>query len=101
ITSLEIENFRCFKRLAVSDFGRFNILVGNNAGGKTALLEAIYLPGGGPESVFKYFNWRGLAFPQTQPPWTRVAFEGLWRDLFYQFDCNKDVRISVTGTTEN
>ena len=99
IQSLHVENFRCFKDLSVEDFGRFNIVVGNNAGGKTALLEAIYLPGGGPDYVFKYFTWRGLPFPQGQ--WTRSGFESLWRDLFYQFDFTETISIKAKGTPEN
>ena len=99
ITALEVNNFRCFKTLRLNDCGKFNIVVGNNAGGKTALLESIYLPGGGPEQVFKYFNWRGLPFPGGQ--WTRSRYEDLWTDLFYQFDSKERISISLTGTAEN
>ena len=39
IRSLHIENFKCFRRLDV-ELGRFNVLVGPNGSGKTALLQA-------------------------------------------------------------
>lgn len=41
ITSVEIENFRCFKRLRVEGLARVNLIVGANNSGKTVLLEAI------------------------------------------------------------
>ncbi|MDI1437167.1 AAA family ATPase [Polyangium sorediatum] len=39
--SIEIEQFRGFSRLALSDLGRVNLVVGKNNTGKTSLLEAI------------------------------------------------------------
>jgi hypothetical protein len=41
ITSVEIENFRCFKQLRVEGLAQVNVIVGANNAGKTALLEAI------------------------------------------------------------
>jgi len=41
ITSVEIENFRCFKKLRVEGLAPVNLIVGANNAGKTALLEAI------------------------------------------------------------
>jgi len=41
ITSVEIENFRSFKKLRVEGLARVNLIVGANNAGKTALLEAI------------------------------------------------------------
>jgi hypothetical protein len=41
ITSLEVENFRCFKKLHVPGLTPVNLFVGANNSGKTALLEAI------------------------------------------------------------
>jgi len=41
ITSIEIENFRCFSRLKVDGLAQVNVIVGANNAGKTALLEAI------------------------------------------------------------
>ncbi len=43
IKSIKLKNFRNFKALEINNFERFNILVGNNAVGKTNLLEAINL----------------------------------------------------------
>src|SRR6266849_4313866 len=41
ITSLEVENFRCFKKLDVAGLTSVNLFVGAGNAGKTALLEAI------------------------------------------------------------
>lgn len=41
ITSVEIDGFRCFKKLRVDGLTRVNVIVGANNSGKTVLLEAI------------------------------------------------------------
>src|SRR5258708_29099204 len=41
ITSIDIENFRCFKKLRVEGLAPVNLIVGANNAGKTVLLEAI------------------------------------------------------------
>jgi putative AbiEii toxin of type IV toxin-antitoxin system/AAA ATPase-like protein len=41
ITSVEIENFRCFEKLRVDGLAQVNLIVGANNAGKTVLLEAI------------------------------------------------------------
>jgi ABC-type branched-subunit amino acid transport system ATPase component len=43
LKSLKIENFRCFQTFELQQFGRVNLLVGNNNSGKTSILEAIQL----------------------------------------------------------
>jgi len=46
IKSIHIENYKCFKDFDIEDLGPFNVLVGPNDSGKTALLEAILLSTG-------------------------------------------------------
>jgi energy-coupling factor transporter ATP-binding protein EcfA2 len=41
VTSVEIENYRCFKKLKVDGLTTVNLFVGKNNSGKTSLLEAI------------------------------------------------------------
>ncbi len=43
ITSVSIENFRCFDSLTVEPLGRINLVTGLNGVGKTSLLEAMWL----------------------------------------------------------
>jgi len=56
ITSVHIENFKCFKDFDI-ELGPFNVLIGPNDSGKTAFLEALLLAseigraGGGPISL--------------------------------------------------
>ena len=42
IESLEIKNFRNLSNVALKDLSRVNIITGENAQGKTNLLESIY-----------------------------------------------------------
>ncbi|MFP4581065.1 MAG: AAA family ATPase, partial [Candidatus Sumerlaeia bacterium] len=42
ISSLHIENYRCFEKFDAQDLGRVNLIVGDNNSGKTSLLEAVY-----------------------------------------------------------
>jgi energy-coupling factor transporter ATP-binding protein EcfA2 len=87
INRLELRNFRCFKQLDVS-LKRFNIVVGESASGKTALMEALFLLGGGsPEIYFRLRNWRGFSRALTISG-TRENYQSLFRDLFYNFDQN-------------
>ena len=41
LKKIDIENFRCFDQLTVNFNSRINIILGNNGGGKTAILDAI------------------------------------------------------------
>ncbi len=43
LKSLKIENFRSFQSFELKQFGRINLLVGENNSGKTSILEAIQL----------------------------------------------------------
>ena len=52
IESLRIENFRCFKALELHGLKRINAIVGDNATGKTVLLEAIKIGLGGFRELF-------------------------------------------------
>ena len=41
LKKIDIENFRCFDQLTINLNSRINIILGNNGGGKTAILDAI------------------------------------------------------------
>jgi len=47
ITSMHIENFKCFKEFDI-ELGPFNVLIGPNDTGKTAFLQAVRLAGAFP-----------------------------------------------------
>ncbi len=62
VTSVEIKNFRGFKDLAVEGLAPINVIVGDNASGKTAFLEAIYLAvSGNAQQPLSIKQWRGQA----------------------------------------
>jgi AAA15 family ATPase/GTPase len=98
IDTLSIDNFKCFKKLRLKDLKRFNILVGRNAGGKTALLEALFLlASANPQNVLKLRAFRGMA-AGLQVSNERSGFEALWRDLFFNFDQETTIEIASTGS---
>ena len=47
LTGIDIEDFRCFERVSLKLDSRYNLFVGENASGKTSLLEAIFFVGRG------------------------------------------------------
>jgi predicted ATPase len=88
ITSLEVENFRCFRHLVVDGLKRFNIVVGDSGSGKTAFLEAFFVLGGAnPEIWTRMRQWRG-AGSSIRLLGTRASYESVFRDIF--FDHKKD-----------
>lgn len=97
IEKIEIQNFRCFKSLILSNLARVNIIVGPNSSGKTALMEAIFLASGtNPELAFRIKAFRGLNSLTISV--NRSAYEALWKDLFFGFDQSKPVTINMTGS---
>jgi AAA15 family ATPase/GTPase len=61
ISSLKIENFRCFQSFELHDLGRLNLLVGTNNSGKTSILEALNLltSHGNPSALQDVMLYRG------------------------------------------
>ena len=101
IQDLRISNFKCFKEVHLRDLGRFNVIVGRNGGGKTALLEALFLlAGAGPELALRIRRMRGLG-DSVSISMERGSFEALWRDLFFDFDEASRIELRSVGTDEN
>ncbi len=100
IDSLQIKNFKCFRTLSLSDLGTLNVVVSDNASGKTALLESIFLSQvANPEVVFRMRLFRGLGGNLALSA-SRAAYEALWKHLFFNFDQQKRIEIKATGNTE-
>jgi len=96
IEQLEIKGFRCFKNVQLEKLRRFNVIVGGNASGKTALLEAIFLAS--IDSVDKALQFRvrrGLG-EQIEVGFSKAAYEALWNDLFFSVD--QPIHIALTGS---
>lgn len=101
IHTLEISNFRCFRAVQLRNLGRFNVIVGRNGGGKTALLEALFfLASAGPQPILKIRQLRGLGEKTSIYADTR-SFRSLWRDFFFDFDEISTIELRSRGTDEN
>lgn len=87
--SVRIKNFRGIRDLTINDLKRINILVGDNATGKTAILDAIYIliNPANPDLPLKTNDWRNLA------PFT----PSFWRSLFFNFDYKNEIELSANN----
>jgi AAA15 family ATPase/GTPase len=104
IETLTVRNFRCFRDLNLSPLKQFNIIVGDSASGKTALLEAIFLlSSGSPEVWMRLRQWRG-ASNVIRLTGTRASYESIFRDMFFNFDKKKGANfrlVSKDGTARS
>ena len=95
IRSAHIQNFRGFADARLDDIRRVNIVVGDNGTGKTALLEALFSAAvNSPVFMLQFRQWRGL------PTGGQMSTDGrIWeyfsRDLFHDYDMDKDVILSI------
>ena len=97
ITSLSLQNFRCFHRLFLSGLRQVNVIVGRNAAGKTALLEGIRLAlGGTPGAALGLNTFRGI--PYYGVVQSREQFEALWNPIFFKFDASRPVLTEITDS---
>lgn len=95
ISNIYIDNFRCFKHLRRDSLKRFSFLVGESGTGKTALLEALFLTGGGNAEIwFRIRRWRGLGEGPLDIS-VRASYESLFRDMFYNFDQKPGANITI------
>ena len=101
IQSISIKDFRCYENLELHGLSRLNIVVGRNATGKTALLEAIFLAAGSTtEMPLRFKGMRGIG-KGVKVGLEKKSFESLWNDLFFNFDQKRTISISLVGSLEN
>jgi AAA15 family ATPase/GTPase len=101
VESLDIQNFRCFRRLRLDGLKRINVIVGENASGKTSLLESLFLTAGTTSQVaikLRIFRGFGVGIEVTD---NRVSYESLWKDLFFDLDQRKQISIALQGSDNN
>jgi hypothetical protein len=91
LKSLRVQNFRCFKEVDLPDLRRINVIVGKNATGKTALLEAVRLALGGTPGVLWALNQTRSAFFGVQQPLTKEIFESVWNQYFFDLDSSHPI----------
>jgi len=83
---ISIANFRSIADLRVDKLCRLNLVVGKNNSGKTSLLEALFLLGGGPDA--RNLNTLGQLRGQAFDP---ASMDAVWRPLFYHMHPEKKV----------
>ncbi len=100
VNKLSIQNFRCFKSVEMENLKRVNILLGDSASGKTALLEAIKMGLDGlPSGVPWFFQVRNLILTFPSPP-SQSQFESVFADFFYQSDTRNKIQFSMVDSEE-
>jgi len=100
IDRLKVQNFRCFEKIDVHPLSRVNVVVGDNASGKTAFLESIFLAAAGsPELTIRLRVWRGAEALQLTRE--RSSYEELWRELFYKLDDKRTISAESIGSMGN
>ncbi len=98
INSFDIENFRCFEQASLKDLRTINIIVGDNASGKTALGEALVMAAGvHPGLATRIRMARNRPVPE-QMAWNRASFESFWEDLFYGFDSSREIKLQFSDS---
>lgn len=88
--SISIKRFRGFHQLELSSLDRFNLILGRNNTGKTALLEAIFLLNGptNPELPLRLNALRGIDQMRNDP-------EELWGWMFYQKNIESNILLEA------
>jgi predicted ATPase len=56
LTYFKIQNFKCFDEIEVKEFGQYNLIVGDNNVGKTALMEAMMVDEDGWKTLGNYYH---------------------------------------------
>ncbi len=91
ITSMHVENFKCFERLDLPDVSRVTLIGGRNNIGKTCLLEAIFMfyDNADPSMFIRHLAWRGIAASSADPD-TLVA------PAFRDFNVDHQIKITIS-----
>ena len=97
IRSFEIRGYRCFSRAYAENLSRINIIVGQSGTGKTALLEALFICGGGnPQHYFHILNWRGVVGQKIEVQ--TETYDLFFREMFHRFDSTGGISIRIEDT---
>lgn len=97
IKTVEIRNFRGFEHFRVEGLRRVNLIVGDNAVGKTAFLESLYLTlsaDAGKGFILK--QWRGADIAFQKGSGDSVA-EAIYADLFHDPQTSEPIKIDLIG----
>ena len=89
IKAVTINNFRCFKSMRLENLSKFVLIGGKNNTGKTALLEAFFMPYDwrNPQFLLDLFKRRGIDDIKVDPDFA-------WGPLFNDCDMGKGINVS-------
>jgi hypothetical protein len=92
IENISIQNFRCFDELEIKDLKRFSIIVGENASGKSAFLESLYL-----QNIRKSPDILQLRELRQRGYLDKASRESpsAWEDLFHNFNSESPIYIGI------
>lgn len=93
-TELEVQDFRSISHLKVQGLSTINLIVGRNNSGKTSLLEAVFLLGGGADARLP--STLGLLRGQSIDP---RSIDAVWRPLFHRL--SPDHKVVLRGHWQN
>lgn len=97
IKSLKINNFRCFKSIEVDQLRRVNLIVGSNGSGKTALLESLFIAGGGsPQMYFNTLAWRGMT--KIHLSTDQEGYDSSFKGIFHLLDKTQVAQVSFSDS---
>lgn len=100
-SKIEIDNFRCYGHLELTNLGRFNFVVGDNGTGKSSLLDAVYLcAGSSPEILIRTMLWRGLVAQSGAIALSTDTYKEFFAESFHNFQTDKDVHIRFVDTND-
>ena len=90
VTSLKIENFRCFENFSIENLTPITIIGGKNNSGKSALIEAFIVPLSAtfPSVFWDLLNFRNVEINISTPT-------QLWNPLFYNMGDNEHFSIKI------
>lgn len=96
INSISITNFECFRRASVDGLRPVNIVVGENASGKTAFLEALYVAARGFPNALMFVNQlRGVIPGMPLPGITPEQFAEYWNHFFSDFNTDQAISFEI------
>ncbi|MFA0742549.1 MAG: hypothetical protein DFNUSKGM_002674, partial [Candidatus Fervidibacter sacchari] len=82
--SFTVRHFRCFRELELEGLERFNLFIGRNNVGKTALLESLFIHAGAynPELTLRVSAFRGIEVISFRwSGWEEAPWEGIFRNF--------------------
>lgn len=97
LSSLEIRNFRGFKRLQIERLERVNLIVGKNNIGKSSLLEALqlYAHNGDPTQIWKFLQARDEGSSHRRGSVERTNPQNLLMELRHLFYGRKEIEREI------